>query len=56
MVLPTAPFTEGLRVTDAGLARLRNLSVLDLSAADLDALYAYIGVRLTYANLTGEFA
>ena len=37
-------------------SRISNLRRIESSYGDLDALYAYIGVRLTYANLHNDEA
>lgn len=44
------------RIVEEGLKAGLNLKDGGKIAADLDALYAYIGVRLTYANLHNDEA
>lgn len=47
---------RAVRILDEGLAAALNLSEGGKLAADLGALYAYIGLRLTQANLHNDEA
>ena len=44
------------RIVEEGLKACLNLEAGGALAADLNALYAYIGVRLTHANLSNDVA
>lgn len=44
------------RIVEEGLKACLNLDAGGSLAADLNALYAYIGVRLTHANLSNDVA
>ena len=44
------------RIVEEGLKACLDLDAGGLLAADLNALYAYIGVRLTHANLSNDVA
>ncbi len=44
------------RIVEEGLKACLNLDAGGALAADLNALYAYIGVRLTHANLSNDVA
>lgn len=48
--------SHAARIVEEGLKAGLNLKDGGRIAADLDALYAYIGVRLTYANLHNDEA